>query len=197
MTRFDEINALSEEVTHKQYFDVMQIPENAKKKRVELTEAMEDRFAFLLELLMMYTAAQISKEGFIETAASEYEEAIRGITTSPFFDGHVEQFAVDLADTKLEDYSMERATNMARNEANAVMNDSEFWEAVGDGKTKKIWHTMLDERVRKTHLEAEGLEIPISEPFTIGGSRLMYPKDTSLGAAPEEVIGCRCSLSYA
>ena len=194
--RFDELNRLDGE-TYEEYYDVMQIPESAKKARRDLANALEEDFVYFLDLLMLFEAMEISFETFRDAVVEDYTQTIDGIETSPYFEDHISEFAKNLADTKEMDFSVERARNMAKNEANAVWNDAEFWEAVMDGKKTKIWHTMLDNRVRESHAEMEGLEIPISEPFDVNGSRMMFPKDTSLGASADEVVGCRCSLSYA
>lgn len=196
MVRFDELNQLGGE-TYEEYYDVMAIPDSAKKKRKELAEKLDDDFLYFLDLLMLFRAMEISYETFRDAVTEEYTQAIDGIETSPYFEDHISEFAKNLADSKEDDYSVERAVNMAKNEANAVWNDAEFWEAVMDGKKTKIWRTMLDNRVRETHAEMEGVELPISEPFDVNGSRMMFPKDTSLGASAEEIVGCRCSLSYA
>lgn len=38
--------------------------------------------------------------------------------------------------------------------------------------------------------------IDIFEPFEVGNSLMMFPKDHSLGAQVKEIAGCRCSLKY-
>lgn len=60
----------------------------------------------------------------------------------------------------------------------------------------KLWVTMGDSRVRTIHQVADGQEVPASDPFTVGGERLMYPGDTSLGASAGNVVNCRCSASH-
>lgn len=66
------------------------------------------------------------------------------------------------------------------------------------GQVRKNWITVGDDRVRPTHVQA-GLTqkaVPLDEPFTVGGFSLQYPRDSSLGAPPEEIINCRCSTEY-
>ena len=65
----------------------------------------------------------------------------------------------------------------------------------------KEWWATGDNRTRPTHLTAwatysEGGSIgpiPINEPFIVGGFKLMYPGDGSLGAPLEIIIQCRCT----
>lgn len=65
---------------------------------------------------------------------------------------------------------------------------------------KKSWLDMRDRRVRHTHLEAGRrygeAAIPVNEAFIVGGSRMMFPGDTSLGAPVREIANCRCSAQY-
>lgn len=65
---------------------------------------------------------------------------------------------------------------------------------------KKSWLDMRDKRVRATHLDAGrrygAASIPVNEAFIVGGSRMMYPGDTSLGAPIREIANCRCSAQY-
>ena len=65
---------------------------------------------------------------------------------------------------------------------------------------KKSWYDLRDKKVRATHLEAgrryQASPIPINEAFIVGGSRMMFPGDRSLGAAIKELANCRCSAIY-
>lgn len=54
---------------------------------------------------------------------------------------------------------------------------------------KKVWIATPDERTRESHLEIDGEEVDIDEPFSNG---LMYPADPD--GEPEEVYNCRCSM---
>jgi hypothetical protein len=61
---------------------------------------------------------------------------------------------------------------------------------------KKTWFSMHDNKVRDTHIEADGQTVPADEPFTLGGGLLMYPTDQSLGVSYSEVVNCRCWAMY-
>jgi predicted RNA binding protein YcfA (HicA-like mRNA interferase family) len=58
------------------------------------------------------------------------------------------------------------------------------------GFTEKRWVSRHDERVRHTHMEANGQTVPVHSQFTVGGSRLSFPGDP-LGPY-EEIVNCRC-----
>ena len=57
---------------------------------------------------------------------------------------------------------------------------------------EKTWVTMGDKKVRPTHNAANFQTVLITEPFIVGGTLLMYPGDTSLGAPIREIANCRC-----
>jgi SPP1 gp7 family putative phage head morphogenesis protein len=54
----------------------------------------------------------------------------------------------------------------------------------------KVWIATGDERTRESHLELDGEEVPIDEPFS---NDLMYPADPDVDD-PAEVYNCRCSM---
>jgi hypothetical protein len=58
----------------------------------------------------------------------------------------------------------------------------------------RTWDATGDARTRPDHMAMNGQEIVgLAQPFVApDGSRLMYPGDSSLGAAADQVIQCRC-----
>lgn len=58
---------------------------------------------------------------------------------------------------------------------------------------KKVWIATDGDRTREWHLDMDGQEVDIDEPFIDGhGNELMYPGDPD--AEPETVYNCRCSM---
>lgn len=90
----------------------------------------------------------------------------------------------------------DRILTTSRTEVNAIGNLALMHSAVSKGKTRKRWKTFGDNRVRQTHREASGQTVAIDKPFIIGGSRMMFPCDTSLGASAAEIVNCRCTVQY-
>lgn len=98
-------------------------------------------------------------------------------------------------------FSYERATRIVQTEMTAAQNASQHYALSQFADTStltKNWLATNDQRTRATH-EAAHLsqrDIPYNEPFLVGGAKLMYPGDTSLGAPAREVIRCRCTTTY-
>lgn len=207
-TRIDELNILdSSEVFDREefinhYFDTMQITEKQKKERIEAAEEIFD--AILLFFIWCENAPErVQEEDTLRSFENMYKEVIFQYgEPDEYFSTYVPIFISNLISVTLahagEAYytSVERAANVAANESNSVINHTELQQAIEAGYTRKQWHTELDERVRPTHQDMEGITIPISEPFVVGLSLMMMPHDISMGADPKEVVNCRCSLSY-
>lgn len=90
--------------------------------------------------------------------------------------------------------SNERALMIGLELASTVYNFKELYDAIEAGKTRKVWETMEDDRVRDTHSEVAGVDIPITEYFLVGNSYMLMPMDTEHGAEMKEIAGCRCHL---
>jgi hypothetical protein len=96
-----------------------------------------------------------------------------------------------------------RADVIARTESlNALRagRDEGVRQAIEQGAASeavKEWSASGDDRVREMHAEMDGVQVGIDEPFEMpNGDLMMYAGDSSLGAGPENVISCRCTISY-
>lgn len=58
----------------------------------------------------------------------------------------------------------------------------------------KIWQSIIDDRTRPTHLNANGQQRLLNEPFDVGAAQLQWPADA--GGPLEEIINCRCWEEY-
>ena len=122
--------------------------------------------------------------------------------TALFAATRAEELAADVVDSTMRNqddayfFSEDRATLIAENEANSIWNDSEYQDAILTGKTRKTWNAIMDRRTRDTHRDINGASVPIEEPFLVGDSMMMYPRDESMGASAEEIVNCRCWATY-
>lgn len=91
-----------------------------------------------------------------------------------------------------------RAVTVARTETIGAVNAGVYRAAVLDAEARgdvapfKVWLSTDDKRTRPTHTEADGQRTLMSEPFQVGGARLLFPGDPRGPAA--EVINCRCTM---
>lgn len=207
VTAFDKINKLERKsLPFEQFFGEMELTPEQKRKRTALAEDIEDAVLFLFAIYLV--AKEYDREIDRIAAAEEYEEQLREALRKAQIDEDViDQYIEDVAREEArvtakryleDDYwtSDDRAKLIAENDSNTCYNGQEFVDAVKSGKTEKQWKTMKDFRVRKTHREVDDVVIPISEPFVVGDSLMLFPRDTSLGASMEEIAGCRCIASY-
>jgi hypothetical protein len=95
-------------------------------------------------------------------------------------------------------YWKNRAMTVARTETMGAVNAGIFRgaqleaEARGDVAPFKQWLATEDNRTRPTHRAADQQRTLLSEPFVVGGARLLFPGDPRGPAG--EVINCRCSM---
>lgn len=96
---------------------------------------------------------------------------------------------------KLPAFDRNRSIRVARTETIAASNAGEFESYnQSDYVIGKQWLSSHDDRVRPDHAVANGQKRKVDEPFNIGGYKLMFPGDSSLGAPAREVIHCRCTM---
>ena len=98
-------------------------------------------------------------------------------------------------------FSEDRVTFISEEEANTIMNGTEFQEARQRGMRRKQWIGMKDKYERETHNQMNDMILPIDEYFQVGEAQCLYPKDvispyTTLPEHPEELVGCRCVCKF-
>ena len=98
-----------------------------------------------------------------------------------------------------DDISLGRAKTIARTETHTAamtgqqMNMEEASEDLGM-EMNKVWISTEDARTRQSHIDADGQTVGMREWFKVGESELYIPGDPD--GAPEEVINCRCAVTY-
>lgn len=197
---FDEINRL--------YFSTMQIPESEKQERIQLAKKF-------YKLLVPYFEKQketrrldaetftIMEDVYVKQLSDIYKTATSTGTYDTWANLHADKFARDVTGSTMNwkrgspnnAFTEVRAKEISLNEANLFFNQ----KAHSDKARKHqyhVWHAHRDERTRKPHYLADGQIRPINEPFDIGGYKMMFPMDDSLGAPPEMIVNCRCTESF-
>ncbi len=96
---------------------------------------------------------------------------------------------------KQQCFEFYRARRIARTETISAMNAAalEGWrqsKVIGG----KEWVCTCDKVSREWHKNADGQQVPLEEPFIVGGEKLMHPGDSSMGATAKNVIHCRCTM---
>lgn len=195
----DELNIVS----YEQYFGEMEISEKEKQDRIKLAYEFEE---YLVWLFLALATETWTLEEYYRMADEKYCQIAAkymGVKEIPaYITDYAAEITMSIVDTTLNnkevDYylSDERAKAIAANEANSIGNYREQVEMVKQGYKYKQWLTMKDNRVRHTHVQVDDTKIGIFDHFLVGDSEMMFPKDTSLGAEPEEIVNCRCSLRY-
>ena len=209
----DELNILRSE-PFDEYFGIMRLSKDRILRRIEFADKFETLMLSVLVTMDMMLDYNALNWGFIDNMIQDgYDSIIREtMTPDRYTDGMIKQYISDFRKSmeKLTEpvnfntplatlwlLSADRARFNAENEANDVLNYSDYRDAVEKGYTKKTWYTEKDDRVRKTHVPLESKTIPINEFFKVGDAYMRFPKDSYLAANyPEEIIGCRCACDY-
>lgn len=197
---FDELHALK--IKYSEWFGDMEITETEKKERESLAEEIEILF---MALFLMVIDEQ-DKQLCLDYARNQYKQLCNKFLdankTSAYINQYVNMITENILDVTLDniksDYytSQDRAIFIAANEANTIGNYREQVQKVKNGYKFKTWMTQGDDKVRPTHVLVDNTKIGVFEPFSVGDSKLMFPRDYSLGADSNEIINCRCVAIY-
>ncbi len=87
-----------------------------------------------------------------------------------------------------------RARMIANNTVVFGVNEGQMIGASKEGYRYKVWLSMEDAKVRPTHVRTDGQARPISEPFLVGGYRMMHPGDPA--GSIKETANCRCTMLF-
>lgn len=223
LMKFDRLNVLSENETISderkrisrkkipihEYFEDMQISEEQKQKRIRLANLLLADVLFLFAL----SKGNNDKQYLVKSFQNRYTESVKSVAQQDKeLSRYIRKVCENIVDTTLKNtkksddltnrvgdeymISIDRAMNIAENEANSILNNDEYRSAIKNGCTKKKWISFGDERVRMDHVDVDGEVVDIYKPFHVGGYLMMFPKDDSLGAGLEEIVNCRCSVEY-
>lgn len=122
---------------------------------------------------------------------------ITSVVTSGILQGESIKQLADRLQTNIPDMNRTSAIRAARTAVTAAENagrQDAADELAGKGVIlEKRWSATHDHRTRHYHMEADGQSVPNDEPFIVGGEKLMFPGDGSMGASGWNLYNCRCS----
>ena len=126
------------------------------------------------------------------------KDMIKQEITAGFEEGESTQEIARRIRKLYQDFSVRRAMTIARTEVVAASNAGSHFAAEQTGLDyQRVWLSSRDERVREDHADMDGQRRGKNEPFEApDGSLLMFPGDTSLGAAASQTVMCRCTEIY-
>lgn len=203
---FDELNEVGKQrsLPFDVFFgEIEGLTEKEKKERIELAEKFEILllyfFVVFLDEAITMDYEQMVYEKYVEIA----DEFLNLKQPSAYIDEYARQYAYDLVRATKEHegdiyyVSKDRAVLNAEEQAFAVGEYRDNVRAIKSGKKRKSWLSMRDSVVRKTHIHADGQTVGIFEPFKVGNSLMMFPRDkVTHNAEDKEIIGCRCHAIY-
>lgn len=204
MLQFDEINRLAEEI----YARTASLP--AEKRKEEICDEIEDLLiiAYAFGQERVYEEAGIPNDQEVrkpggrrgeqvpEIPQSSSEDVYRAIYKPVAGETFEERIERRIEENTLDLPALQRIveTEYHRVEETGAYDTAFIVANATKRKPYKSWRTMLDERVRSTHVYLEGTEVPIDDLFfTYDNDCAMFPGDFS---DPDNNINCRCWLSY-
>lgn len=231
LQNFEQLNSMSTK-----WYDKMNIPQEEKKKRVDLSLMYAEIFDMWLTLIVTAVLSQqnastwleerlkvtaenyIGKEdiAYINDWSKKEAEKVTKVTFRNLNKSEdqepseeeeeeteeTEKRTIDFQELDIsvpkDEYwtSEERGLLLGIECATITANYEDFLKGTEDGKTRKVWITEADDKVRDTHSEVHGEDIPINDYFLVGNSYMLFPGDISAGAEDKEIINCRCWCIY-
>jgi len=87
-----------------------------------------------------------------------------------------------------------RAPMIGKTTVAFAVNEGQMIAALKSGFRYKVWLSSQDEKVRHTHVGADGQARPIMDYFLVGGSLMMHPGAQTAPLA--ETANCRCTMVF-
>ncbi len=146
------------------------------------------------ELMPYYPEKRAIKRG-IDLAWGKSQ--ISSVVTSSILQGKSIKGIADSLQSRIPTMNRDSAIRAARTAITAAQNGGRQAAAEEAEKMgiiiKKRWISIIDHRTRHAHVEADTQTVDLHDPFIVGGERLMFPGDRSMGASGWNLYNCRCS----
>lgn len=205
-TDFDNINSLEKDssvINYEKYFGEEELTDEQKQRRIDLANEIEQVMLFAFSLIALLTEEDnYNYTIVVEETTDRFLASISAFVTldeviSAYAYERAKQVVSSTVDALNTAYflSRERATVIAANESDTILNRDDYQKAIYEGKTKKTWIDIKDNRERKAHIAVGGKTIGIYEMFKVGNDLMLYPHDFEHGSA-KNLVNCRCSIKY-
>lgn len=126
------------------------------------------------------------------------KKQITASVTSSILQGKSVKGMADDLQTRIPEMNRASAIRTARTAVTAAENagrQDSFVAAAKMGiKVQKRWVATKDYRTRHDHGMADGQIVNYDKPFIVGGYKIMFPGDGTLGAPGHEIYNCRCRM---
>lgn len=199
---YDELHT-KEKIEYETYFGEMDLSDDEKEDRIALAKQLEPIFLYFFYML---TEGNSDAADCREYLSDNYKKIaakfVRAREPTAYLNGYIDEITEDIVDATLSHEgstyytSLERAMNIAANEANTIGNYRQYTQMIKQGYKYKMWVTMRDDKVRHTHVAVNGDKVGIFDSFHVGNAEMSFPRDASLGAGAEEIVNCRCTVKY-
>lgn len=180
------------------------LSDGMNEQEVEQADKVRDEAAAAILAILTAAGVAASSREFMEAisqrAQLNFEQEIlrqlRKVVSDSFDAGLSAEETAAAIRAQIPQVIPSSAEMLAQTELTALANERSIAAAQNQfqGKASKRWRTVGDGRVRATHSKAEGQTVPIDQPFSVGGSSLMYPGDSN--GALRETARCRCRLDF-
>lgn len=146
------------------------------------------------EIMPYYPEKKAIKRG-IDLAWGKRQ--INSVVTSAILQGKGIKVIADDMQTRIPTMNRDSAIRTARTAITAAQNGGRQAAAEEAEKMgiiiQKEWISIIDNRTRHAHVEADRQVVDLHAPFIVGGEKLMFPGDGSMGASGWNLYNCRCS----
>lgn len=123
-----------------------------------------------------------------EKVRSELSEGVKNKET-------IAQLATRIDGLYLDQIIPNRSTVIARTETHSATSWASLQAGKASGMTlDKVWISMLDNKTRPAHANADGQQVSIEDFFVVDGEELDYPGD--MGGSGGNIIQCRCNIFF-
>lgn len=207
MTKYDRLNTLSTQLANTAYNANTMAQKMINNEMVNVYDINyngdAERLGFgLIDHTAIKKILKQEENPFNMISSLRDKEGIRNQMKGQLLSGLLKGESMQKIARRLKDVSeksLKDSIRIARTETTRVQNSAKMdigkhGQELGFEMWKR-WIATTDGRVREDHLAMNGVEVPQDSPFIMpNGDRLMFPGDISLGASPESVINCRCTI---